>query len=66
MERAGAPKGAGLYHADLATIARIHRELLFKAKVEACDGNNAIKVSWPAWLIAASSEAAPLLAVIPV
>lgn len=38
VERAGAPRGAGLYRADPATIARVHRELLFKGKVECCDG----------------------------
>ena len=34
----GAPKGAGVYEADIADLKRIHRGLLFNGGVEACDG----------------------------
>lgn len=34
----GAPTGAGVYAADLPTLERIHRGLLFNGGVEACDG----------------------------
>jgi hypothetical protein len=37
-ERNGAPPGAGLYQATPEEIERIHRGLLFKGGVEACDG----------------------------
>jgi hypothetical protein len=38
VQRADAPKGAGLYRAKRSTIERIHRGLLFRGAVEACDG----------------------------
>jgi hypothetical protein len=37
-DRAGAPKGAGVRPAELATIKRIHQGLLFNGGTEACDG----------------------------
>lgn len=37
-ESPAAPKGAGWYKTDLATLEKIHRGLLFNGKVEACDG----------------------------
>jgi hypothetical protein len=38
VQRPAAPKGAGLYRAKLSTIERVHRGLLFRGAVEACDG----------------------------
>ena len=34
----GAPKGAGVYQAHGGDLQRIHRDLLFSGRVEACDG----------------------------
>jgi hypothetical protein len=34
----GAPRGAGVYGADIEDLKRIHRGLLFNGGVEACDG----------------------------
>jgi hypothetical protein len=38
--RAGAPKGAGVYRAEIADIEKTHRGLLFNGQVEACDGTS--------------------------
>jgi len=38
VQRPAAPKGAGLYRAKPSTIERVHRGLLFRGAVEACDG----------------------------
>jgi hypothetical protein len=34
----GAPKGAGVYKADVPSLERVHRGLLFNGGVEGCDG----------------------------
>ena len=38
--RRGAPKGAGVYRAEIADIEKTHRGLLFNGQVEACDGTS--------------------------
>ncbi|HEX5502914.1 MAG TPA: hypothetical protein VFW96_09840, partial [Thermomicrobiales bacterium] len=38
----GAPPGAGVRRAELATLERIHRGLLFNGGVEACDGTRQV------------------------
>src|SRR5438045_9656431 len=38
VQRPAAPKGAGLYRAKPSTIERVHRGLLFRGAVEACNG----------------------------
>ena len=38
--RPGAPKGAGVYRAEIADIEKTHRGLLFNGQVEACDGTS--------------------------
>ncbi|HET8628274.1 MAG TPA: hypothetical protein VFL91_12675 [Thermomicrobiales bacterium] len=38
----GAPLGAGVHRADLATLERVHRGLLFNGGVEACDGTRQV------------------------
>lgn len=38
----GAPRGAGVYAAERATLERVHRGLLFNGGVEACDGTRQI------------------------
>lgn len=38
----GAPRGAGVYRAELPTLERVHRGLLFNGGVEACDGTRQI------------------------
>lgn len=43
----GAPPGAGVYRADLSTLERIHRCLLFTGGVEACDGNRHVHDTLP-------------------
>ncbi|MCM8748473.1 hypothetical protein NET02_04885 [Thermomicrobiaceae bacterium CFH 74404] len=43
----GAPRGAGVYEADLSVLERIHRGLLFNGGVEACDGNRHIHDTLP-------------------
>jgi hypothetical protein len=42
FKRPGAPYSAGVYRADLPTIERVHRGLLFTGAVEACDGTSLI------------------------
>jgi len=39
--RPGAPKGAGVFQAQIADIEKTHRGLLFNGQVEACDGTSA-------------------------
>jgi len=38
--RPGAPKGAGVYRAEISSIEKTHRGLLFNGQVEACDGTS--------------------------
>lgn len=38
--RSGAPKGAGVYRAQVTDIEKTHRGLLFNGQVEACDGTS--------------------------
>jgi hypothetical protein len=39
--RPGAPKGAGVFQAQIADIEKTHRGLLFNGQIEACDGTSA-------------------------
>jgi hypothetical protein len=43
----GSPKGAGVYSAELSTLERIHRGLLFNGGVEACDGTRQVHDTLP-------------------
>ena len=43
----GAPRGAGIYTADPDHLRRIHRDLLFCGRVEACDGTRQIHDTLP-------------------
>ncbi len=43
----GAPKGAGVYQAQQADLQRIHRDLLFSGRVEACDGTRQVHDTLP-------------------
>jgi len=43
----GAPRGAGVYRANLADLRRIHRDLLFSGRVEACDGTRQVHDTLP-------------------
>jgi len=43
----GAPKGAGVYQAEANHLQRIHRDLLFSGRVEACDGTRQTYDSLP-------------------
>ncbi len=47
FNRPGAPALAGIYHADVATLERIHRGLLFTGQVEACQGISALHDTLP-------------------
>jgi hypothetical protein len=42
-----APKNAGCYQVDVPTIERIHRDLLFSGRVEACDGTSLVHDTLP-------------------
>src|SRR5579872_2195649 len=42
-----APRQAGCYKVDVATLERIHRGLLFNGGVEACDGTSLVHDSLP-------------------
>lgn len=43
----GAPQGAGVYQAREANLQRIHRDLLFSGRVEACDGTRQVHDTLP-------------------
>ncbi len=43
----GAPKGAGVYKAEVEDLERIHRGLLFNGGVEACDGTQQVHDTLP-------------------
>lgn len=47
FSRRSAPESAGCYRVDLSTLERVHRGLLFKGAVEACDGTSAVHDSLP-------------------
>jgi len=47
FEHPQAPKQAGCYHVDTATIEHIHRGLLFNGGVEACDGTSLVHDTVP-------------------
>jgi len=47
FNRPGAPPGSGCYQANVATLERIHRGLLFNGCVEACDGTSQIHDTLP-------------------
>src|SRR5262249_39676851 len=42
-----APRQAGCYQVDVATIERVHRGLLFNGGVEACDGTSLVHDTLP-------------------
>jgi len=46
----GAPPGAGVYRARLGDLERIHRDLLFSGRVEACDGTRLVHDTLPVTL----------------
>lgn len=45
--RPGAPPGAGVYRSTVADIERVHRGLLFRGAVEACDGTSVMHDTLP-------------------
>jgi len=46
-EHPQAPRGAGVYTADLATLEQVHRGLLFSGQVEACNGSAVVHQTLP-------------------